>query len=76
MQIKTLYKYKRPDGGFTVSPTKPEGVEYSEKFRIIADEGKLLTKDGEHTTPCIDVDNTDGWYEIDDPDYEQGGGIE
>lgn len=70
MQIKPLYKYKRPDGGITVSPTKPEGIEFSEEFRLIADEGKLLIKDREHTTPCIDVDITDGWYEIDDPEFE------
>lgn len=72
MQIKPLYKYKRPDGGITVSPTKPEGIEFSEEFRLIADEGKLLTKDGENTPPCIDVDDVTGWQEVDDPEYDGG----
>lgn len=73
MQIKPLYKYKRPDGGFTVSPKKPEGIEFSGEFRLIADEGKLLAKVGEHPTPCVDVVDTNGWYEVDDPEYERGG---
>ena len=73
MQTKPLYKYKRADGGITVSPTKPEGIEFSEEFRLIADEGKLLIKDGENTTPCVDVESSEGWYEVDDTEYEQGG---
>ena len=71
MQIKPLYKYKRPDGGITVSPIKPEGIEFSEEFRLIADEGKLLIKDGEKTTPCVDVESSEGWYEVDDLEYEK-----
>lgn len=66
MQIINLYKYTREDGGITVSPIKPD-TEYTEMFRLVADEGKLLTND-DITTSCIDTDSTDGWYEIDDPD--------
>jgi hypothetical protein len=66
MEIRTLYRYTRADGGVTVSPNKPE-CEYTEMYRLIADEGKALT-DGEIITPCIDVDSTDGWSEIDAPE--------
>lgn len=69
MQIKPLYKYKRPDGGITVSPTKPENTGFTEEFRLIADDGKLLTKDGINTTPCVDVESSEGWHEVDDPEY-------
>lgn len=65
MQVITLYKYERPEGGTTISPIKPD-VEYTECIRLIADEGKLLTLDGNDTYPCIDVDSIDGWYEIED----------
>ena len=70
MQVKTLYKTIRPDGGVTVSPDKPEDEEYTEMYRLIADEGKLLTPNGIDTTPCVDVDFTDGWLEIDAPEEE------
>ena len=65
MQTITLYKYERADGGTTVSPIKPE-CEYTEKYRLVADEGKLLTN-GDVVTSCIDVESIDGWYEIDAP---------
>lgn len=66
MQIITLYKYSRTDGGVTVSPSIPD-CEYTEMLRLIAEEGKVLTQNGIDTTPCEDVEVTDGWYEIDDP---------
>jgi hypothetical protein len=75
MQIKTLYRYKRPDGGITITPEKPETTEFDIRYRIIADKGKILTVDGDSQYSCIDVDSTDGWYEVDDPNYEQGGEI-
>lgn len=65
MQIITLYRYIRPDGGISVSPIKPN-VEYTEMVRLVADEGKTLT-DGTNTTTCIDVSSTEGWTEIDTP---------
>ena len=54
MQIINLYRYTRPDGGVTVSPVKPEG-EYEPMYRLVADEGMALTKDGENLTSCADV---------------------
>ncbi len=65
MQIITLYRYTRPDGGISVSPIKPN-VEYTEMVRLVADEGKALT-DGTNTTTCIDVSSAEGWTEIDAP---------
>jgi hypothetical protein len=67
MQIINLYKYERADGGITVSPNKPD-VAYTEMYRLVADEGKVLTNDGEHFTSCADVDSIDGWYEVDAPE--------
>ncbi len=65
MTIKSLYKTIRLDGGTTVSPNKPlDGVEYTERVRLIADEGKLVTLDGVKAYPCVDVDSADGWYEV------------
>ena len=69
MQIVTLYRYQRPEGGVTVSPVMPEGVAYTTKFRLIADEGKILVN-GDIDTTCIDVNSTDGWSEIDAPEEE------
>ena len=65
MQIITLYRYTRPDGGISVSPIKPN-VKYTEMVRLIADEGKALT-DGTNTTTCTDVSSAEGWTEIDAP---------
>jgi hypothetical protein len=64
MIVKELYHYEREGGKVTVSTEKPN-CEYSLRFRLIADEDKELTKDGENFTTCIDVDSTEGWYEVD-----------
>ena len=69
MQIIPLYKYEREDGGITVSPIKPD-CEYTEKYRLVADEGKVLTN-GEIITSCTDVESTEGWNEIDEPIEEE-----
>lgn len=64
MQIITLYKTIRNDGGITVSPNKPENEEYTTLLRLIADKGKLLTRNGTDTCPCIDTNTSDRWYEV------------
>lgn len=69
MQIIPLYQYKREDGGITESPIKPD-VEYTEVLRLVADEGKALTKDGVNTTPCEDVEDIKEWYEVEAPKVE------
>lgn len=63
MQIVNLYKYIRDDGGTTISPAKPN-TEYTEMFRLIADEDKELVN-GDIRTICIDVETTEGWIETD-----------
>lgn len=70
MTVKTLYRYEREGGGITVSPNKPER-EYTELVRLIADEGKVLTQDGERLFCVIDVDSADGWYEVDAPEEDE-----
>ena len=62
MQKITLYRYARPDGGVSVSPVNPDG-EYTELFRLVADEGMILT-DGTTRTNCIDTDTQDAWQEV------------
>lgn len=70
MQTITLYRYEREGGGMTVSPVTPD-VEYTELYRLIADEGKALTQDGENLSPCVDVESVEGWYEVDAPETEE-----
>jgi hypothetical protein len=74
MQIKNLYKYNRADGGTTISPVKPD-CDYIEMYRIIADEDKVVTKDGINVFSCRDVSSTEGWYEIDAPEEEDNENI-
>lgn len=69
MQPIPLYKYKRADGGVTVSPNEPD-VEYTEMYRLVADEGKLWTNGVIYTT-CKDVESVEGWREIDIPKEEE-----
>ena len=71
MQTITLYRYTRPDGGVTTSPIKPYAGVYSLKYRLIADDGKLLTE-GTTITECVDVESPEGWTEIDAPEDEPG----
>lgn len=63
MKNEIIYRYKRNTGKITVSPKKPEDRPYTEVYRLIADDGMVLTN-GEIQTPMIDVDSTEGWTEI------------
>ena len=63
MQIISLYKYIRPDGGTTVSTQDP-GTLYKSLYRLVADEGKILTN-GKIKTKCVDTENSLYWQEID-----------
>lgn len=62
MQTINLYRYTRPDGGVTVSTVQPD-VEHTALYRLVADEGMLLT-DGTTTTSCVDTTDTSIWSEI------------
>ena len=63
MTVKELYCYEREEGKITHSLEKPD-CDYALRFRLIADEDKELTKDGENFTTCVDVESTEGWYEV------------
>ena len=63
MIVKDLYCYEREAGKITVSPEKPD-CDCSLAYRLIAEEGEELTKDGENFTTCTDVDSAEGWYAV------------
>lgn len=69
MEIRTLYKYVRPNGGITVSLQKPDS-EYSIMYRVVASDGMLVTRDGEDKYSVIDTDSPEGWYEVEDDERE------
>ena len=71
MQTVILYRFRREDGGYSVSTNRPEG-EYETRVRLIADEGKALT-DGKVVTQCTDAESADGWTEIDAPGEDAPG---
>ena len=49
MKIVELYKYENDDGSISISPeNRPGGINIEYKYRLIADEGKVIT-DGENT---------------------------
>ena len=53
MTRKMIYRYQRPDGGYTVTPIKPDG-NYDIRWRLIAEQGMAITN-GEKTVIVIDV---------------------
>lgn len=63
MIITKLYRYKKESGEIIISPQKPE-TEYTELFRISADDKKLLTNNWQDYYAIIDVENPNDWYEI------------
>ena len=69
MEYRDIYKFTREDGGVTVSIDKPEG-EYVKMVRIVAGEGKMITKDGVNLCPMTDECSGEGWYEVDAPSDE------
>ena len=76
MEIKTLYRTTE-NGKTIVSPNKPLDGEYTETYRVIADEGMLLT-DGMNEYGCIDTDEPSKYMEIAetaDSQYAEAGKI-
>ena len=59
-----LYRYHDPDGVVVVTPNKRREEDTPELLRLVADEGCLLTKDGENYYYCIDTETADGWTEV------------
>lgn len=70
MITKTLYRVKRNDGGIDVTPNKPNHNDYTETYRLIADDGMALT-DGVVTCGCVDTDEPSKYMEIIDEDFSQ-----
>ena len=69
MQRKMIYRYQRPDGGYTVTPVKPEGT-YNTRWRLIAEDGMAITN-GEMTVTVIDVihrNDCEAWTDCELPD--------
>lgn len=63
MEIKTLYRYEREKDKISISPEKPDN-DYTTLYRMVADEGMLLTQDGIKLCSVIDVESTEKWYEV------------
>lgn len=73
MMVIPIYRYTRPDGGVTVSPTRPEG-DCVEMVRLAADEGMLLRLPDGTTVGCIDtasIELADAVAEEVDPEWER-----
>lgn len=68
MQVKTLYRYEWAEGRVMDALTKPEDKPYTERYRLIADDGKVLTYNGEVIGSVIDTDTLEGWDEVEKPD--------
>lgn len=66
MTIKNLYRYENTDGSYSISPIQNEETDMPYMFRVIADEGKVLT-DGIDTTPCTDTHTPEIYTETDAP---------
>ena len=69
---KMIYRYQRPDGGYTVTPFKPEG-HYEVRWRLIAEEGRAITN-GDTTVTVIDVihrKDCEAWTDCDPPEENE-----
>lgn len=70
MVKKILFRVQHSDGSVSVGPEEPVNESYTESYRLIADEGKIIT-DGENNYSCIDTDEPDKYTEIDEVIEEQ-----
>ena len=68
MELIPLYRFRREDGGVTDSLTKPEGVDHTERVRIVAAPGKIIVHDNQEPCTVIDADSIEGWTEKDAPE--------
>ena len=62
MDVKTIHRYTRPDGGITVSPDRPE-CEYQTLYRIVASDGLGVRKGDGDLLSSIDTEDANGWVE-------------
>ena len=63
MITKILYRTIRLDGGVSVTPNKPTDENYTETYRLMADDGMILT-DGVNKYTCIDTDEPNVFKEM------------
>ena len=65
MRKALLYEYLGTNGTI-LSPIHLEDIYYVRKFRLDADNGKQLTKDGKHfvRTTIIPEEELEDWYEV------------
>ncbi len=73
MIIKNLYYFIIDNNTKCYSLTLPEDItEYTLMYRLVADEGKVLTKDNNKFYSCIDITQEQyqnkEWQEIDKPE--------
>ena len=67
MTTMLLYRYKDASGGTVVSPRRPEdGVAFTIKYRLIADENKGIT-DGVVITTVVDTESPNSWSDCELP---------
>lgn len=75
MDIKTLYRYIRDDGGTDVSLDRPDRP-YTEEYRLISDSGMILVN-GDVSAHCIDTKDINDWTEIPEPtDSSESAGVD
>lgn len=76
MEKRTLYRVNRSDGGVSISTNKPTDGTSTETYRLIADDGMVLT-DGENIFICIDTDEPNKYTEVseNESDYAEAGKI-
>ena len=70
MTVKTLYRYARADGGVSVSPVEPQ-QKYTVLYRVIAEKGMSLARNGQVFGPVVDTEVQDGWSEVETPKEEE-----
>lgn len=63
---KVLYYNYLGENGTLLTTIYLNGVYHVKKYMLAADEGKLLTKDGVHTTPSVLIPESEIelWYEV------------
>ena len=68
MTYNILYSYLRDNGKVVNSMQLPENRDFTIRYRIIADEGKILTYNGTILpNTVLDVDDITGYSDIENP---------
>ena len=75
MIVKNVYIFNK-ENKIYYSLDLPEDIaEYNIEYRLIADEGKLLTKNNKKFYTCIDITQEEYqnniWQEVNNPEYSQ-----